>query len=152
MQRSTSTAVLRHFAANAVCTMLGAWWIVFGIEFLIEGSMPGLQSTSAVSQFPAYTSVGIGLLYTAGGLIALWGLYTRSPDLSNVFQWKKAGYTLAAFAGGIYAFYTLKYVPLELVALSFGLMHMTFGVAGLVTAIYAEGSERRKRTTPQGEL
>lgn len=152
MTRDPSITAWRHFAANAVCTFLAAWWVIFGIEFLIEGITPGLQSTSAVSQFPAYTSVGIGLLYTAGGLIALWGIYTRSPDLGNVFQWKKAGYTFAAFGGGIYAFYTLNYDPLEVVALSFGLMHMTFGVAGLVTTMYSEGRERRKRTTPQGEL
>ena len=152
MQRSTSTAVLRHFAANAVCTMLGAWWVIFGIESLIEGSTPGSQTTSAISAFPAYISIGVGALYVTGGAITLWGLYTRNRDLTVVFQWRKAGYTLVAFAGGIYAFYTLKYVPLELVALSFGLMHMTLGVAGLCTTIYSEGSERRKRMTPQGEL
>ena len=152
MQRSTSTAVLRHFAANAVCSMLGAWWIVFGIESLIEGVSPGPQTSSAVSAFPMYVSIGVGLLYSLGGATTLWGLYTRNEDLTGVFQWRKAGYTLVAFAGGIYAFYTLKYVPLELVALSFGLMHMTLGVAGLGTTMYSEGSERRKRTTPQGEL
>ena len=152
MQRSTSTAVLRHFAANAVCSMLGAWWIVFGIESLIEGVSPGPQTSSAVSAFPMYVSIGVGLLYSLGGATTLWGLYTRNEDLTGVFQWRKAGYTLVAFAGGIYAFYTLKYVPLELVALSFGLMHMTLGVAGLGTTMYSEGRERRKRTTPQGEL
>ena len=152
MQRSTSTAVLRHFAGNAIVTLLAAWWVIFGIEFLIEGFTAGPQTTSAVSQFPEYTSIGVGALYVTGGIITLWGLYTCDMDLSKVFQWRKAGYTLAAFAGGIYAFYTLKYVPLELVALSFGLMHMSFGVAGLVTTMYSEGSERRKRTTPQWEL
>lgn len=152
MQRSTSTAVLRHFAGNAIVTLLAAWWVIFGIEFLIEGFSPGPQTTSAVSAFPVYISIGVGVLYVTGGAITLWGLYTCDTDLSKVFQWKKVGYTLAAFAGGIYAFYTLKYVPLELVALSFGLMHMTLGVAGLWTTMYSEGSERRKRTTPQGEL
>lgn len=152
MARIDSRAALRHFASNAVVTLLGAWWIVFGIEFLIEGITPGLQTTSAVSAFPVYISIGVGVLYSLGGAITLWGLYTRNRDLTGVFQWKKAGYTLAAFAGGIYAFYTLKYVPLELVALSFGLMHMTLGVAGLGTTMYSEGMERRKRTTPQGEL
>lgn len=104
MQRSTSTAVLRHFAGNAIVTLLAAWWVIFGIEFLIEGFTPGLQTTSAVSSFPVY--------------------------ISNI----------------------LKYVPLELVALSFGLMHMTLGVASLGTTMHSEGSERRKRTTSQGEL
>ena len=152
MQRSTSTAVLRHFAGNAIVTLLAAWWVIFGIEFLIEGFNPGPQTTSAVSSFPVYVSIGVGVLYVMGGAITLWGLYTCDIDLSKVFQWKKAGYTLAAFAGGIYAFYTLKYVPLELVDLSFGLMHMTLGAAGLWTTRHSEGSERRKRTTPQGEL
>ena len=152
MQRSTSTAVLRHFAGNAIVTLLAAWWVIFGIEFLIEGLAPGLQTTSAVSEFPTYISIGVGVFYVMGGATTLWGLYTCDRDLSKVFQWKKAGYTLAAFAGGIYAFYTLKYVPLELVAFSFGFMHMTLGVAGLWTTMHSEGSERRKRTTPQGEL
>lgn len=151
MQRSTSTAVLRHFAGNAIVTLLAAWWVVFGIEFLIEGCTPGLQTTSAVSEFPTYISIGVGVLYVMGGSITLWGLYTCSKDLTGMFQWKKAGYTLAAFAGGIYAFYTLKYVPLELVALSFGLMHMSLGVAGLGTTMHSEGRERRKRMTQQGE-
>lgn len=152
MARINSMAVLRHFAGNAIVTLLAAWWVIFGIEFLIEGCTPGLQTTSAVSEFPTYISIGVGVLYVMGGAITLWGIYTRSKDLTGMFQWRKAGYTLAAFAGGIYAFYTLKYVPLELVALSFGLMHMTLGVAGLGTTMYSEGSERRKRTTPQGEL
>ena len=152
MARIDSRAVLRHFAGNAIVTLLASWWIVFGIEFLIEGIVPGPQTSSAVSAFPVYISIGVGVFYSLGGAITLWGLYTRNRDLTGVFQWRKAGYTLAAFAGGIYAFYTLKYVPLELVALSFGLMHMTLGVAGLGTTMYSEGSERRKRTTPQGEL
>ena len=152
MARIDSRAVLRHFAGNAIVTLLAAWWVIFGIEFLLEGFTPGQQTTSAVSSFPVYVSIGVGVLYVLGGAITLWGLYTCDRDLSKVFQWKKAGYTLAAFAGGIYAFCTLKYVPLELVALSFGLMHMTLGVAGLGTTMYSEGSERRKRTTPQGEL
>lgn len=152
MARIDSRAVLRHFAGNAVVTLLAAWWVIFGIEFLIEGITPGPQTTSAVSAFPAYTSIGVGALYVAGGSITLWGLHTRNRDLTGVFQWRKAGYTLVAFAGGIYASYTLKYVPLELVALSFGLMHMSLGVAGLGTTMHSEGRERRKRTTPQGEL
>ena len=151
MARINSTAVLRHFAGNAIVTLLAAWWVIFGVEFLVEGVTPGPQTTSAVSEFPTYISIGVGALYVTGGAITLWGLYTRSKDLTGMFQWKKAGYTLAAFAGGIYAFYTLKYVPLELVALSFGLMHMSLGVAGLGTTMYSEGRERRKRTGEQGE-
>ena len=152
MARIDSRAVLRHFAGNAIVTLLAVWWVIFGIESLIEGITPGPQTSSAVSAFPVYTSIGVGVFYSLGGAITLWGLYTRNEDLTGVFQWRKAGYTLVAFAGGIYAFYTLRYVPLELVALSFGLMHMTLGVAGLGTTIYSEGSERRKRSTPQGGL
>lgn len=138
-----------RFLANPLTVGFALWVTLIGLVFIYEGVLPGRNTASSISEFPVWVNLIIGAGFIFGGPALTWSIFSRTKRIDLCWQWRKVAYTAIMLGGGAYAYYVVDRAPLDLLAFSLGMIHVTLGGFGLVSVVAVEWYTR-KTMTDQG--